>query len=217
MNHSEENNMTFWEFIFNDVRSYTGLVLAIVFYLTSIPIYTLWIIAIAIKIKNRLRKLRQLKANVLVSNEEEERQKWNLYNEETHLVKESYLLAICIFEFSFTIFEISVEKYASLKLDLERFHNTTLLPEYKCFEGHMQIISYEEPIVMLLRGLTWIFVHITILLVCSLMRYLIDRYLLRKHYNRITVIVYGLLSSVFIILFFNKYAFYFRIFAISFS
>ena len=155
-----------------------------------------------------MRKLRQLNANILESRgEEEERQKWNLYNEKTHLVKESYLLAICACEFCFTILELSVQKYVIIKRHLESFQNTTVLSE------SIAIVSYEDLIVMLLRGITWILPHIAILLVCSLMRYLIDRYLCRKTYNRRTILVYGVLSCVFIMLFFIKYTFYFRIFA----
>ena len=207
-----ENNMTFLESEFKDVRSYTKLILFVLLYVTLIIVYTLWIIAIPLKIKTRMRKCKQLKENLLASREEEERQKWDLYNEKTHIVKESYLLAICICEFCFTLLELSVQRYVILQYHLDKFHNTTL-PEYTCFLGELTIISYEEPIVILLRVFPWIFIHIILLLVCSLMRYLIDIYLFRKTYNRLTIIVYGVLSSVFIMLFFNDYTFHFRIIA----
>ena len=208
-----ESNMTFLDFEFQDFKSYVNLVFFTLVYVTLIAIYALWMIVILLKIKRRMRKRRQVNANVLVSREEEERQKLNLYNEDTHIVKESYLLAICICEFCFTLLELSVQRYVILKRHLEKFHNTTLPPEYSCFHGELTIISYEEPIVMLLRGVTWISIHIPLLLLCSLMRYLIDRYLFRKTYNRLTIIVYGVLSSVFIMLFFNDYTLYFRIIA----
>ena len=206
--------MTFLESEFKDAGPYTELVFFVLLYATLITAYTLWIIAIPLKIKKRMRKCKQLRANVLASREEEERQKWNLYNEKTHIVKESYLLAICICEFCFTLLMLSSQIQIILKRHLELFHNsTTLAPEYTRF-GYMQkIICYEESIVVLLRGVTWIFVHISLLLVCSLMRYLIDRYLFRKTHNHLTIIVYGILSSVFIMLFFNDYTFHFRIIA----
>ena len=206
----EVNNDTIGEFKHSE--SYFVLVFSILYFVVVIIVYPLWIIAMTVNIKKRVRKLRQLKANILVSREEEERQKWNLYNEETYLVKESYLLAICICEFSLVILALSVQMYVLLKRDLEEFHNTAVPPEYKCITNSVRIVLYEEPIVMLLEGSILIFLHTVILLVCSLIRYLIDRYLLRKTYNRLTIIVYGILSCVFIMIFFNKYTYYFRIF-----
>ena len=206
----EVNNDTIGEFKHSE--SYFVLVFSILYFVVVIIVYPLWIIAMTVNIKKRVRKLRQLRANILVSREEEERQKWNLYNEETYLVKESYLLAICICEFSLVILALSVQMYVLLKRDLEEFHNTAVPPEYKCITNSVRIVLYEEPIVMLLEGSILIFLHTVILLVCSLIRYLIDRYLLRKTYNRLTIIVYGILSCVFIMIFFNKYTYYFRIF-----
>ena len=212
----EINNDSFKEFLefeFKDFGSYAELVSCILLSVVLIVVYTLWIIVITLKIRKRVRKLRQLKANILESREEEERQKWNLYNEKTHLVKESYLLAICACEFCLTILWLSVQTYAILKRHLEKFQNTIVLSENLYITDNMAITSYEEPIVMLLRGIIWILLHIIVLQICSLMRYLIDRYLCRKTYNRRTILVYGVLSCVFIMLFFIKYTFFFRIFA----
>ena len=193
---------------FKDPESYAKLVIDIVLFILIIIVYTFWILVITINIKNRVRKLRQLKANILVSREEEERQRLNLYNEETHIVKESYLLTTCICEFCFAIVGLAMPTYALLKRHWGAFHN---ISEYCILRS--TTVSDEELIVMLLRGVTWVFLHIVILLVCSLMRYLIDRYLFYKTYNRLTILGYGVLSCVFIMLFFNKYTYYYRILA----
>ena len=120
----------FMEYESNDFISYVDVIFYTFVYVTLMIVYSLWMFAMAIKIKKRRRNIRQLKANVLTSGEEEERQKWNLYNEKTHLVKESYLLAICTCEFCFTFLESSVQIYVTLRMHLKNFLKLICPPEY---------------------------------------------------------------------------------------
>ena len=74
------------------------LVIVLVLYIASI-------VTLSVRIKNRRRKLKQLK-NLITSRmsfEKEEKLKWEMYNENTFLVKEIYLLAISICEISYIL------------------------------------------------------------------------------------------------------------------
>ena len=142
--------------------------------------------------------------NLRLTFEKEETLKWEVYNENTFLVKEIYLIAICISEISYIgiylIFRglyVILEKVATAGIS-GIFKSLHLSTEVKCR-------FHENPIPILINGFLSVLIHSHILLLCALTRYLTNRYLLRKTNKQLSLLSYGLVSSLIILLFYNKY------------
>ena len=178
--------------------------------MSVLVIYISCIVILTIKIKNRRRKLKQLNFNVRLSFEREEKLKWEVYNENTFIVKEIYFIAICISEFCY----ITMTNGLYPRLILERI---SLISNFGV-EGVIQRVPeeiicqyYNFFIIMTGKGIQSVLLHWNFLIIHALMRYLTDRYLLRKTNKQLSLISYGVVASLIIILFYNKYTHHFGI------
>ena len=164
------------------------------------------VVILSVRIKNRRRKLKQLKcSNVTLTFEEEEKLKWDVYNENTFLVKEIYLLLISISEISLIGTYVT---YRGLYILMERVadvNNSGIFELFPHIPKDIKCRFYENPIPIIIEGFLSVLLHINILLLCALTRYLTNRYLLRKTNRQLPLLSYGLVSSLIILLFYNKY------------
>ena len=186
-------------------------IIILLIYTVVTTLYVVWIVKLSLIIKNRRRRLKQIQTIVCTNFEEEEVQKWNLYNENTFIVKETCLLVISIAEVGFIILISILHVYESLETYLIQFNNVTVEPEFACLRGRRSYILYTQRITMLLKGISEIILHSTILLICSLMDYLKNRYLIRKMNRHIRLIVYGAISSLLILSVHTPYTYFFEL------
>ena len=179
------------------------LVIVLVLYIASI-------VTLSVRIKNRRRKLKQLK-NLITSRmsfEKEEKLKWEMYNENTFLVKEIYLLAISICEISYILLP-SVTN--SIPILLEKISLITSVGDVGVIQkipNEIRCRYYNFFIVMTEKGIQSLLLHCNILLVAVLIRYLTGRYLLRETNKQLSLIGYGVIASLIIMLFYNKYTYH---------
>ena len=177
----------------------------------ALVIYISCIVTLSVRVKNRRRKLKQLKFNVRLTFEEEEKLKWEVYNENTFLVKEIYLLAICICEISYITLSFV---FSTIHVLLERITLISNIGEVGLIQqvpNEIRCRYYNFFILMTEKGFLSVLLHCNILLVAVLMRYLTGRYLLRKTNKQLSLIGYGVVTSLMIMLFYNKYTYHFRI------
>ena len=196
---------------FDDLRRISTTITLLVISTVIISVYIIWIVKLSLIIKNRKRKLKRIQSNICNKLEEEEEQKWSIYNENTFIVKETCLLVISIAEVSFIILHSIVHMYENCVTFLIQFYNVTIEPEFACLRGTTYYIIYTQQIAMLLDGISQITLHITILLVCALMEYLRIRYLVRKVNKQIRLIVYGAISSLLILSLHTRYTYFFKV------
>ena len=206
---NETNSISSWEGAENTIRAILHTFILPIICVSVLVIYISCIITLSVRIKNRRRKLKQLNFNVRLSFEREEKLKWEVYNENTFLVKEIFLIAICISEFCC----ITMTNMFYLRLVLERISLISNVGG----EGLIQKISGKiDPqycnffIVMTGKGIKAVLLHCNLLIIHALMRYLTDRHLLRKANKQFSLVGYGVVASLIILLFFNKYTYNFR-------
>ena len=179
------------------------LVIVLVLYIASI-------VTLSVRIKNRRRKLKQLK-NLITSRmsfEKEEKLKWEMYNENTFLVKEIYLLAISICEISYILLPSVTNSIPTL---LEKISLITSVGDVGVIQkipNEIRCRYYNFFIVMTEKGIQSLLLHCNILLVAVLIHYLTGRYLLRETNKQLSLIGYGVIASLIIMLFYNKYTYH---------
>ena len=174
--------------------------------------YLSCIVGMSVRIKNRRRKLKQLKcSNVRLTFEEEEKLKWDVYNENTFLVKEIYLILICVCEVSYITLPLVFNSIPILLEKITFISNVGKVGVFQRIPGEIRCKYYNYSIIMIEKGFFSVLLHWNILLVPALMRYLTSRYLLRKSSKQLSLISYGVVTSLIIVLFYNKYAYHFRI------
>ena len=70
---------------------------------------------------------------------------------------------------------------------------------------------YNFFIIMAGKGIRSVLLHCNLLIMYALIRYLTDRYLLRKANKQLSLVGYGVVASLIIVLFYNKYTYHFRV------
>ena len=207
---NETSYISSWERAENTIEAITNTFIMTIIWVSVLVIYILCIVTLTIKIKNRRRKLKQLNFNVRLSFEREEKLKWEVYSENTFIVKEIYFIAICISEFCYIIMTNGLYP----RLILERI---SLISNFGV-EGVIQRVPeeimcqyYNFFIIMTGKGIQSVLLHWNFLIIHALMRYLTDRYLLRKTNKPFSLVGYGVVASLIILLFYNKYTYHFRI------
>ena len=207
---NETNFISSWKRAENSIQAITTSFILPIILVSVLVTYISCIVILCIKIKNRRQKLKQINFNVRLSFEREEKLKWEVYNENTFIVKEIYLIAICISECCY----ITMTNAFYPSLILERI---TLISKVGV-EGVIQQIPeeiscqyYNFIIIMTGKGIQSLVLHWNFLIIHALMRYLTDRYLLRKRNKQFPLVGYGVVASLIIILFYNKYTYHFRI------
>ena len=201
MNVGNETNATSSYLNRNNILD--GINITFIFFV--LIIYISCIVTLSARIKNRRRKLKQLKFNVKLTFEEEEKLKWEVYNENTFLAKEIYLLAICISELSLIGTCLIYNGLYLLVEIVEMGNKSGHFEMFPHFTTEIKCRFYENPIPMLIEGFLTVLLHSNLILMCALMRYLTNRYLLRKTNKQSALLSYGLVSSLIILVFYNKY------------
>ena len=202
---NETNVTSSWERAENTIHAILYTFIIPIIGVVVLVIYILCIVTLSVRIKNRRRKLKQLNFNVRMTFEKEEKLKWEVYNENTYLVKEIYLIAICICEISYIT--LPNVFYSILRL-LDRITLISKVGAVGVIQHIPGEINHQYKnlfIAMTVKGSISILVHCNFLLIHALMRYLTDRYLLRKANRQFSLVAYGVVASLIIVLFYNKY------------
>ena len=207
---NETNSISSWERAENTFQAiFSNFILPII-WVSLLVIYVSCIVTLSVRIKNRRRKLKQLNFNVRLTFEREEKLKWEVYNVNTFIIKEIYLIAICICEFCY----LTMTNLSYSLLVLQRISFISDVGE----EGVIQRIPeeircqyYNFFIIMTGKALQSVLLHWNFLIMYALMRYLTDRYLLRKTNKQFSLVGYGVVASLIIVLFYNKYTYHFGI------
>ena len=197
---NETSFISSWERAENTIEAITNTFIMPIIWVSVLVIYILCIVTLTIKIRNRRRKLKQLNFNVRLTFEREEKLKWEVYNENTFLVKEIYFIAICICEFCY----ITMTNVFYPSIILERITLITNVGKEGVIQQIPQEIRcqyYNFLIILTGKGIRSVLLHCNFLIMHALMRYLTDRYLLRKANKQFSLVGYGVVASLIIALF----------------